>query len=211
MSENINNLNKQIASFMLVSLALSVPISAQAFSADNILLADASINMQNGMISVQGPMLRYAAPQIPYTPEPIMQPVPAPPAISMYAAPQMPIVEPIKPIIEHPIISMYAAPEHPIIRHPHPHFHIIEPLVEPDLQLPENKPILNESSVNLNNLNQINQQPNIQSGLPKTSSMNINAGNTINAVNMNVKTDGFVPSQFGNIRIIEPYAHFVFK
>jgi len=211
MSDNINYLNKQIASFMLVSLALSVPVSAQAFSSDNNLLADASLNMPNmTMIEVQHPMMRYAAPHIPYAQDPIPQPVPVPPAISMYAAPQHPIIEP-HPIIEHPIISMYAAPEYPIIEHPHPGFHVIEPIEQPLLEEMQNKPIMNESSVNLNNLNGMNQQSNLQSSLNKINSMGINANKAINAVNMNVKTDGFVPSQFGNVRIIEPYAHFVFK
>ena len=208
MSEKIENLNKQIASFIIVSVALAIPSSAEnLMNTNNNLVADASINMPSN-INHHEIIAMYAAPQIPIgeiKPTPIIEA----PIISMYAAPQFPIGE-IRPVPIQPpgAISMYAAPQHPIIE-PQP---VPMPLLRyaaPDIMIQPLKPIkfeknliqkdspaLNESSLNINNLK---------------PAANINTATSIKNTAGSFGNGGFVMTDYGNVKIIEPFSHIIFK
>jgi len=205
MSGSFENLNKQIASFIIVSAALSAPVSADnVLPANYNLLADASINLP-AQIGRNEIIAMYAAPQIPIIEQPIVVPAPVlryaspnipqpipnpPPAISMYAVVE-PIIEPVKPIPA-PIVR-YASPTLPVI-------HEIKPL--PDIEKIQNKngaSSLNESALNINKVS--------QSALPS----NINTAGTVKSTNSNVGAQSFVLTDYGQVRIIEPFSHIIFK
>ena len=183
MSEGMDKINNQIAAFIVCSaVAFSVPASASNYAGfDNNYLADASINMGT----------RGEFNQI----------------ISMYAAPQIPIeiVRPT-PIEPPPAISMYAAPQRPIPIDPHPVFPIIEPIQE---ELPPQKmtPYLNESSLNLNKLN----NPNTIEKIDKLEKINTNINKNVNLSGGAIRPDGFITTKYGNMKVIEPNTHFIFK
>ena len=113
MAEDIENINKRIATFMVVSLALSAAVTASEPISIPVTVGSSQ------MIDV--PMLRYAAPEIPSIPNPVNPPV------EMYATPSIPTVPgqiippnevmygvPDIPVIEKPIqnVALYAAPEY---------------------------------------------------------------------------------------------------
>lgn len=179
MSGNIENLNKQIASFIIFGAVLTSPVVAS----ENTLIADASLNM-NAPMQRHEIIAMYAAPQIPIRDiKPIPTPQPEPfPAISMYAAPQKPIIEPIHEEIINPPMLRYAAPQ----------FMIPEKSIQPKAE-----PAINESSLNINKT----QLPN---NLTK-------AGINTNVNKINNTNQGFVITDYGNVRVLEPYTHIIFK
>ena len=208
MSEGIENLNKQIASFIILSAALAVPVSTSAYSGNNNnLLADASLLTGPHQGISKEVMLFYGAPGMP---GPIdVKPLPGPaPIISLYAAPQVPID--IKPIQgPPPAISLYAAPQRPIdIKQPH-FFPIHEIIPEKMPEIPKTN--INESALNINNVNPANIQQNLTKNSDIGASAKANINNTNVNLNANMRTDGFVNTEYGSVKIVEPYAHFVFK
>ena len=188
MAESFENLNKQIASFIILSAALSAPVNADTISAtNNNLIADASISMP-AQIGHNEIIAMYAAPQIPIGE--IIKPTPmpeVPPAISMYAAPQHPII--IEPTPVPAPILRYAAPNFP--------FKPIKPSEK--IQMQKEAPALNESSLNINKVNSTN----MQAGVNTAASIKHSAGN--------IRTQDFVITDYGNVRIIEPFSHIIFK
>jgi len=183
MSEGMDKINNQIAAFIICSaVAFSVPANASDYAGtSNNYLADASINFAT----------RGEFNQI----------------ISMYAAPQNPI-EIIKPtpIEPPPAISMYAAPQRPIPETPGHVFPVLEPIYE---ELPPQKmtPYLNESSINLNKLN----NPNVMEKIEKLEKINTNVNKNVNLSNSAIRPDGFITTKYGNMKVIEPNTHFIFK
>ena len=164
MPNNFEDLNKKIASFMLVSCALASPLSASAVGEPQTnLIADANIIMPVGNIGHE--------------------------IISMYAAPQIPIIRPLPPetpiIQPPPQIMKYAAPQMPQIK-------------ETDIQKIESHQTFNDTTMNHARMQNME---NIESHVNK--SMNFGSMNTVN--------NGFVTTEFGNVMIIEPYAHMIFR
>ena len=184
--ESIENTHKQIASFIILSAALAVPAHAANLSGTNELIADAALNMNT--VRSHEVILFYGAPQLPpsdvITPEPIIHP----PVISLYAAPQIPI-KPINPANPQPFV----------------------PIFEPEPIVPQPSPALNESSLNINNAN---NSANImtQEAINKMNKVDLTAGKNINIkADTNTNPNGFINTEYGSVRVIEPFAHFVFK
>lgn len=199
MSRNFENLNKQIASFIIVSAALSAPVSADnVLPTNNNLLADASINLP-AQIGHNEIIAMYAAPQIPIIEQPIVVPAP----VLRYASPNIPQPTPNPP----PAISMYAVVEpiigpvnpipQPIVRYASPTLPSIEKIEK--IQNQNGASSLNESALNINKVN--------PSALPS----NINTAATVKSTNSNVGTQSFVFTDYGQVRIIEPFSHIIFK
>ena len=108
MSDKIENLNK-IASFMLVSIALSATCQAKNISNNQNLLAGFSSQMPSSGVSVYSQVISmYAVIENPSI-KPIPQPIkPIEPIIAKYAAPSFEIEEQI----HRPILMKYAAPQY---------------------------------------------------------------------------------------------------
>ena len=157
----------------------------------------------------------YAAPQIPVV-ETNIKPLPADiyvPAISKYAAPQIPVIE-VNPVpFPGQVISMYAAVQPivepgivkpPVLRYAAPNIPPVEmniPVNKIELQknMPKDNPALNESSLNINNIK------------PTNMPANINTATSINDANGIINAQSFIYTDYGHVRIIEPYSHIIFK
>lgn len=172
MSGNFENLNKQIASFIIMSAALSTPVVASSYDVQNNLIADGSI--------IVNPM-------------PINHEV-----ISMYAAPEIPIFNP-NPIVVNPPVLKYAAPEIPT--------NIINPQ-------PPVAPIVKYAAPQMPNVNsEINSDLNSSSSKLNSDITNqaVKLGDNLNKSSVNSASHGFVITDYGNVRVIEPYSHIIFK
>jgi len=95
MAENFEKVNKQIATFIVVSAALTAPVALQTqYTA-------AQANLPGMEVVQQEPMIcRYAGPIMPPAPQPQPQPMPVPEPVR-YAGPiiqhpEMPIPEPVR-------------------------------------------------------------------------------------------------------------------
>ena len=184
MADDIKNLNKQIATFMVVSLALSTAVAAN----------DVVINPPTPQL-MEAPMLMYAPPEVP----PIQYVEPVNPSVALYAVPDVPVIsEPI------PSVALYAVPDIPVISEPvNPHQAMYAPPEIPDSNGSQN--IINdingkiEPSANL--LNSVGGKINTK-----------NAGNIGNEVSIEraTKTDTFVNSKYGVVKVLDR-GHFIFK
>lgn len=189
MAENIRNINKQIASFVLLSAALALP-TVSSSAATNYLIADASMTL-TPQSATQGAMMFYAAPSVPVDVQPITPVQPQPP-MAFYASPSVPvIIEPVTPVQPQPPMAFYASPSIPTI--------------------PEATIKVNPSSAAKQVSSNIVEQD-IVSNI-KQNAAQINSVNAVYKItpNPNMKTDGFVNSEYGNVKVVEPYAHFIFK
>ena len=190
MAENIKNINKQIASFVLLSASLAIPAVSSAESvANNLIIADASLMITPNQYEAQSLPVFYASPSLPTVgPVNVVQPK------VFYGAPSTPDVNPqvinVAPvafyaspsIIQGPTINaqppmaFYAAPSIPV--------NVVEPSVVPTPQ-----------NIKNSNPENINAVPSGYDVVP----------------NANMKTEGFIRSEYGDVKIVEPYQHFIFK
>ena len=191
MAENIRKINKQIASFVLLSAALALP-TVSSSAAANDLIADASFTVQPQSAS-QSPMMFYASPSIPTetinigpgTPQQIDTPM------MFYASPSVPVIN-IKPETPvQPPMVFYASPSVPTI-------------------LDANIKVNPSSAVKQVSPNVVEQNivTNIKQDASQASA--VNAANVV-APNPNMQTEGFVNSEYGHVKVVKPYAHFIFK
>ena len=191
MSENIKKLNKQVASFMLVSLALSAPAVANtAQITQNTMLVKNNIHQVVAKYGVPGYPIGELKPQ----PQ-------DPPPVPMYAAPQVPV---IKPTPIKPIMTKYGAPSLPIKR---------------DELSPDTKENLNNSLINTDkNTNKIQTRYNIDntafSNKDNTTRIAENIAKNDNSVAMEgtrVQAGEFIYTNYGSYRTIEPLSYSFFK
>lgn len=240
MSESIESLNKQIASFVLLSAALAVPtISSSANTVNNNLIADASVLMtpsqavthevvafyaapqvpqvvisEPTVITGQTPMAFYAAPQVPQVimSEPI---APNPSPMVFYGAPQTPEIIKSDPTVINGQTPMlfYGAPQTPQVIMSEPVAPSPSPMVFYGApQIPVNviekqvvpTPQNIQQNVNPSQINENGAGGNFRGLKTDFNKNNIRA-------NANMKTEGFVYSEYGNVKIVEPFAHFIFK
>ncbi len=210
MAEEIRKINKQIASFVLLSAALALP-TASTSAAANDLIADASFTV-NPQSSIQTPMVFYASPSIP---QETINIGPGAPQIDtpmmFYASPSIPVnIEPVAPI--QPPMAFYASPSVPVDVTP------VAPVQPPmAFYASPSIPTIQEANVKINppvvepissNVIEQNIVSNIKQNVPQAA--------TLKPVyriapNPNVKTEGFVNSEYGTVKIVEPYKHFIFK
>lgn len=208
MKSGIEKLNKQVASFMLLSLALSAPILPEASIANEM-------TVQTGNYQL---MPKYGAPVIPGgTAQGNFSR-----AISMYAAPQYPIGE-LKPIDPAPIISMYSVPEIPI-KPTNPDILIPiekEKILKP---LPKSKDIDN-SLINIEKNMKKMQKNNFDSAsfmkktdvikktndTDKINNIAKNSDKNQNQITSRVQAGEFIYTNYGSYRTIEPLSYSFFK
>jgi len=183
MQGNFEKLNKQIASFMLVSLALGVPISANSVNT----ISTSSYTKAEIMVP------KYAAPDMPVG---TIKPIKSDPiAISMYAAPSRPIGDiQGKPIIM-PMMK-YAAPSMPI-KEINPK--IITPV---ENELIKNSPKEFKKTKDLDN--SINNMERKLNKINDKGTKNIaKASNSPSRV----QTGEFIYTNYGSYRTIEPISY----
>ncbi len=211
MAEEIRKINKQIASFVLLSAALALP-TASTSAAANDLIADASLTV-NPQSSIQTPMVFYASPSIP---QETINIGPGAPQIDtpmmFYASPSIPVnIEPVAPI--QPPMAFYASPSVPVDVTP------VAPVQPPmAFYASPSVPTIPDAVIKVDPSSAAKQvSPNVvEQNIVSNIKQNVPQAATLKPVyriapNPNVKTEGFVNSEYGTVKIVEPYKHFIFK
>ena len=209
MADDIKNLNKQIATFMVVSVALSTAVAAN----------DVIINSP-GVQSINAPMLMYAAPEVQMTT--ITSPAisgPVVPQVEMYAVPDIPIIDgPVVPQVEmyapleepiaqpikiEPVVAMYAVPD--IIREKNNH--IIKPNNPTGVMGIGEQKLRSDNSVNI-----ITPSPNLinSTGGKIHKSKSIQNNDSEIPIERATKTENYVNSKYGTVKVLDR-GHFIFK
>ena len=197
MAENIRNINKQIASYVLLSAALALP-TVSSSAATNNLIADASMSFTNQPV-VQSPMMFYASPSVPVNVDPV---TPVQPPMAFYASPSVPVnVDPVMPV--QPPMAFYASPSVPVN---------VDPVI------PVQPPMAFYASPSIPTTPEATIKVNPSSAVQQVSSNVVEQGvasnieqNAQQTPNPNMKTEGFVNSEYGSVKVVKPFAHFIFK
>ena len=212
MTGNIKDINKQIAAFMLVSIALSLPTATSDAAAPLDIDYGNIGGISSGKIDIP-PTLMYAAPEIPSIQAPNI------PQVEMYATPEIPGIQ--NPNI--PQVEMYAPPEIPSIK-PTRIDQAVAMYAVPDVlrekriqyQQPDNstgiqgvseKKLKSDESVNI-----IEASPKLINSMGEKAK--VNTSNSANSSEISIekasKTENFVNSKYGTVKVLDR-GHFIFK
>ena len=219
MAENIRNINKQIASYVLLSAALALP-TVSSSAATNNLIADASMSFTNQPV-VQSPMMFYASPSVPVNVDPV---TPVQPPMAFYASPSVPVnVDPVMPV--QPPMAFYASPSVPVnidpvtpVQPPMAFYASPSVPVNVDPVIPVQPPMAFYASPSIPTTPEATIKVNPSSAVQQVSSNVVEQGvasnieqNAQQTPNPNMKTEGFVNSEYGSVKVVKPFAHFIFK
>ena len=241
MAENIRNINKQIASYVLLSAALALP-TVSSSAATNNLIADASMSFTNQPV-VQSPMMFYASPSVPVNVDPVtpVQPpmafyaspsvpvnvdpvMPVQPPMAFYASPSVPVnIDPVMPV--QPPMAFYASPSVPVnidpvtpVQPPMAFYASPSVPVNVDPVIPVQPPMAFYASPSIPTTPEATIKVNPSSAVQQVSSNVVEQGvasnieqNAQQTPNPNMKTEGFVNSEYGSVKVVKPFAHFIFK
>jgi len=214
MAINIDKLNRSVAGFMLLSLALT----GQTLAGDFTMTTGVTSKAADFQVTP-----KYANPSAIIREGKISEPY----AVSLYAVPSRPIGE-IKPIVQEPvapIISLYAVPGHfpPV----NPHNPSIFPVKEdPVIKNVDKVNEINRSLMNIEkDINKL-QKPAVQDTAKFMKKSDIIKNNKdldkinniakhrippVNQVNSRVQAGEFVYTNYGSYRTIEPASYSFFK
>jgi hypothetical protein len=202
---------------------LAIPAVSASGTANNNLIADASVVVNPSQSATAELMVFYGAPQVPQVK--IGEPIQVPGPVSLYAAPQIPDINsgyvvnppmvfygapqtPVTPAVQvvNPPMVFYGAPQIPEVP-----VNVIEKQVVP-MPVPSPEQMQSLPSVNDSSFNNTNGIQGTSSGTAAQSS-GIKANTAKGAVEISPysKTNDFVFSEYGNVKIVEPFAHFIFR